>query len=173
MSLGLPKGQNYLVPHDPNWSTLFEEERRRLRTVLSPDAIDIEHIGSTAVPGIYAKPIIDVAVAARSHTLADGWEDAMSSLGYDYPGDIGIPGHRIYGRDPDVRRFLVHVVDAGGPQWRRLVGFRDILLANPQLALEYEALKLEAAAKYPTGPRSRYTAEKAGFIDQSLTRHSD
>lgn len=132
------------------------------------DAIDIQHIGSTAIPGIYAKPIIDITVAARSHTLADDWQDAMASLGYDYPGDVGIPGHRIYGRDRDIRRFLVHVVDVDGPQWKRLIAFRDILLDDPQLAREYESLKLEKAAKYPTGPRSRYTEEKASFIDEVL-----
>ena len=92
MSLGLPKGQNYLVPHDLSWRRQFEEERRRLRAVLGADASDIQHIGSTAVPGIHAKPIVDIVVAARSHTLADDWQDAMASLGYDYPGDIGIPG---------------------------------------------------------------------------------
>lgn len=172
MSLGLPKGQNYLVPHDPGWAALFEEERRRLHTVLGQDAIDIQHIGSTAVLGIHAKPIIDIAVAARDYTMADDWQDGMASLGYDYPGDIGISGHRVYGRDHDVRRFLVHVLDADGAQWKRLIGFRDILLHDAQLAREYEMLKLEATAKYPTGPRGRYTDEKASFIAEVLTRRS-
>ena len=172
MSLGLPKGQNYLVPHDPSWRRQFEEERRRLRAVLGADASDIQHIGSTAVPGIHAKPIVDIVVAARSHTLADDWQDAMASLGYDYPGDIGIPGHRVYGRDGDIRRFLVHVVDADGLQLRRLIGFRDMLLGDPQLAREYEALKLEAAAKHPTGPRKSYTDEKATYIEEVLARRA-
>jgi GrpB-like predicted nucleotidyltransferase (UPF0157 family) len=82
VSLGLPKGQNYLVPHDPSWARQFEEERRQLRAILRADAIDIQHIGSTAVPGIHAKPIIDILVAARSHTLADDWQDALPRRRY-------------------------------------------------------------------------------------------
>jgi GrpB-like predicted nucleotidyltransferase (UPF0157 family) len=154
-SLGLPGGQSRLVEPDPAWPRLFEEERQRLRSVLPLEVTEIEHIGSTAVPGLRAKPIIDIAVAARSHTLADDWQDAMASLGYDYPGDIGISDHRIYGRDRDARRFLVHVVDAGGQRWRDLLRFRDLLRDDPRLRSDYEALKADAAARFPTGPRSR------------------
>lgn len=168
VSLGLPRGQTRLIPHDPGWADRFEEERLRLRSVLPPDVVDIQHVGSTAVVGIEAKPIIDIAVAAHSYRLADDWRGAMESLGYDYPGDIGIPDHRIYGRDRDVRRFLVHVVDAYGPRWRQLLRFRDLLRADAALAAAYEAVKAEAAAKYPTGPRSGYTSAKAEFIERAL-----
>jgi GrpB-like predicted nucleotidyltransferase (UPF0157 family) len=164
MALGLPHGQNYLVPHDPSWARLFDEERWKLRSVLPTDAVDIQHIGSTAVPGLLAKPIIDVAIAAPSYTLADDWQDAMASLGYDYPGDIGIQDHRIYGRDPGIRRFLVHVVDAGGVLWRQFLQFRDLLIADQKQAAEYEAVKLAAATRYPTGVRSQYTDAKARYI---------
>ena len=169
MALGLPHGQNYLVPHDPEWLTQFEAERARLRGALAAEAMDIQHIGSTAVPGIRAKPIIDIAIAARAYTAADGWQDQMASLGYDYPGDIGIPEHRIYGRDRDVRVFLVHVVDGDGMRWRNFIQFRDRLLSDRPLALEYEALKLDAAKEYPVG-RGRYTDVKASFIDRVLAR---
>jgi GrpB-like predicted nucleotidyltransferase (UPF0157 family) len=170
MTLGLPVGHNYLVVHDPAWADLFEEERRRLRSALPADAIEIEHVGSTAVPGLKAKPIIDIAIAARRCALADDWQGAMASLGYDYPGDLGIAEHRIYGRDPGMRRFLVHVVDAGGPRWRDFLRFRDQLRGDPLLAAAYEALKLHAAAMYPTGSRSGYTRAKAEFIESALAR---
>lgn len=122
MSLGLPRGHNYLVRYDPDWPRLFEEERTRLRSALAGEAVDIQHVGSTAVSGLRAKPIIDIAMGAQSHTMVDQWRDAMASLGYDYAGDIGIPDHRIYGRDPDIRRFLVHVVDFDGARWRESFG---------------------------------------------------
>ncbi len=157
----------YLVLHDPDWAKLFEEEKGKLRSVLPPEALDIQHVGSTAIPGLQAKPIIDIAIAAQHHTLADEWQDAMASLGYDYPGDIGFPEHRIYGRERDIRRFLVHVVDANGLQWRQYIFFRDRLRANSKLAKEYEALKLNAAAKYPTG-RSSYSNAKSSFIEGVL-----
>lgn len=168
VSLGVPPGQTFLVPHDPRWATLFERERQRILLVLSSSARDVQHVGSTAIPGIRAKPIIDIVIAAPSYMMADDWQEAMSSLGYDYPGDIGIPEHRIYGRDRDKRRFLVHVVDADGAQWKRLVGFRDALLSDATLATDYEKLKMKAAAKHAIGPRGMYTDEKAGFIAQVM-----
>lgn len=168
MTLGLPPGQNFLVPHDPEWAILFEDERARIRAVLSADATEIQHVGSTAVPGIHAKPIIDIAIAARSHTVADDWRDRMASIGYDYPGDIGIPDHRIYGRDRQVRCFLVHVVDAGGTVWRNYIRFRDRLQVDRALAMEYEALKLGAAREHPIG-RDLYTRSKASFIEMVLS----
>jgi GrpB-like predicted nucleotidyltransferase (UPF0157 family) len=168
MSLGLPQGHNYLVPHDPEWPKLFEGERMRLRSVLPAEAVDIQHIGSTAVPGLLAKPIIDIAIGARSYSMAEQWQEAMASLGYDYPGDIGIPDHRIYGRDPGTRRFLGHVVDFGGTRWNQFIRFRDLLIAEPRLAAEYEVVKQQAARKHPTGVRSRYTEAKAGYIDGVL-----
>lgn len=173
MSLGLPHGHNYLVSHDPDWARLFEEEAQRLRSVLPPAAMEIQHVGSTAIPGLRAKPIIDIAIAARSYTLAGDWQNAMASLGYEYPGDIGIPEHRIYGRDPGIRRFLVHVVDAGGLRWRQFLDFRDALMADPRLAAEYEAVKLAAATKHPTGMRHRYTDFKAAFIEKVLAGDSE
>jgi GrpB-like predicted nucleotidyltransferase (UPF0157 family) len=168
MSLGLPAGQNFLVPHDPGWARLFDEEGTRLRSVLPSDALDIQHVGSTAVPGLRAKPIIDIAIAARHHALADTWQEPMASLGYDFPGDIGIPDHRIYGRDPGIRRFLIHVVDAGGPRWSQFIQFRDRLRADPQLAAQYEAAKTAAAARYPSGVRAQYSAAKTSFIEAVL-----
>jgi GrpB-like predicted nucleotidyltransferase (UPF0157 family) len=173
MSLGMRGGQNYLVPPNPRWFTLFEEESSRLRSVLPPEAVEIQHVGSTAVPGLHAKPIIDIAIAATDHRVADEWQGSMWSLGYDYPGDIGIPDHRIYGRDPDMRRFLVHVVDADGQRWRDLLRFRDLLRRDPQLAVAYHAAKAEAASKYPTGPRSRYNDAKAEFIERVLLQKSE
>ena len=170
MTLGLPHGRNFLVPHDPEWPDLYENERGRLREVLPAEALDIQHVGSTAVPGVKAKPIIDIAVAAKGHRLADDWRDAMASLGYDYPGDIGIHDHRIYGRDPGVRRFLIHVVDAGGHRWDDFLRFRDLLRGDPDLAGAYQAVKEQAAARYPDG-RGRYTTAKAEFIERVLSRH--
>ena len=80
MSLGLPHGHNYLVSHDPEWARLFEGEAQRLRSVLPPAATEIQHAGSTAVAGLRAKPIIDIAIAARSYALADDWQETMADF---------------------------------------------------------------------------------------------
>jgi GrpB-like predicted nucleotidyltransferase (UPF0157 family) len=170
MSLGLPQGENRLVPHDPQWSTFFDRESRRLRAVLPAEAVEIQHVGSTAVPGLRAKPIIDIAIAATDHRLADEWQVAMSSIGYDYPGDIGIPEHRIYGRDRGIRRFLIHVVDREGQRWKDLLRFRDLLRWDPQLAASYQAVREAAATRYSAGPRASYTNAKAEFIERVLAQ---
>jgi GrpB-like predicted nucleotidyltransferase (UPF0157 family) len=172
MSLGVPQGQTFLVAHDPQWFDMFEEESRKLRAALPREALEIQHVGSTAVSGLRAKPIVDIAIAATDHRLADEWQAALNSLGYDYPGDIGIPEHRIFGRDPGIRRFLLHVVDAGGQRWRDLLRFRDLLRQDPQLAAAYEALKVEAALRHAAGPRGDYTKAKAEFIERVLARAS-
>jgi GrpB-like predicted nucleotidyltransferase (UPF0157 family) len=173
MVLGLPLGHNYLVPYDSAWPQLFEQELGQLRSVLPADALEIQHVGSTAVPGLPAKPIIDIAIAAPSHRLANDWQQGMASIGYDYPGDIGIPDHRIFGRDPEARRFLVHVVDAASPRWRDFLLFRDRLRSDPQLAADYAAVKQRAASAHPTGLRSSYTKAKADFIEAVLGHLSD
>ena len=95
------------------------------------------------------------------------WQVHMASLGYDYPGDIGIPDHRIYGRDPGVRRFLVHVVDAHGQRWRDLLRFRDLLRQDPELATTYQVVKERAASRYPTGVRGKYTSLVSSAVDHS------
>ena len=140
--------------------------------MLPQEALEIQHVGSTAVPDLRAKPIVDIAIAATDHRLADEWQVAMSSLGYDYPGDIGIPAHRIFGRDPGVRRFLVHVVDAEGQRWRDLLRFRDSLRKDHRLAAAYETVKQEAASRHATGPRGGYTQAKAEFIERVLAQTS-
>lgn len=167
MTLGLAHGHNVLKKHESRWKTLFEEERARLTDLLGNKIIDIQHIGSTCIPNIQAKPIIDIAIGVQEYTLADSIQEEMASIGYDYPGDIGIPEHRIFGRDPNKRKFLVHIIKYQGTNWNNLIAFRDKLLKEPTLALQYEAVKIKAINQYPTG-RAEYTDFKSQFVEQAL-----
>jgi hypothetical protein len=99
--------------------------------------------------------------------MADEWQDRMAAIGYDCPGDIGIPDDRIYGRDRLLRRFLVHVVDADGTPWRNYIRFRELLLSDRALAVGSEALTVSAAKEHPVG-RDLFTRFKASFIARVL-----
>jgi GrpB-like predicted nucleotidyltransferase (UPF0157 family) len=163
--LGLEAGANRLVAHNPLWARAFGEEAARLAAALGPAALAIEHYGSTAVPGLRAKPILDlqVGVAHIDHGLA--FIEPMAALGYDYAGSQGIPDHHIFGRGV-ARTHLVHVVIHGAEAWARTLRFRDRLRADAALRAAYEALKTNIADTAIS--RAAYTAGKTEFIEAAL-----
>ncbi|HWA60967.1 MAG TPA: GrpB family protein [Caulobacteraceae bacterium] len=159
--LGLETSANRLVDYNPLWPRAFEEEAGRIRAAVGDLALAIEHYGSTAVPGLRAKPILDLLVGVAD--IDDGLEmvGPMAGLGYDYSDNHGIPEHHIFGR-PTVRAYLVHVVVHGGDQWERCLRFRDRLRASADLRSEYQALK-ERLAREATS-RAAYTDGKTAFV---------
>jgi ribosomal-protein-alanine N-acetyltransferase len=162
--LGLRRGAVRLVPHTPRWAELYREEEARLRAALDGVLVDVQHFGSTAVPGIHAKPILDVLLAVRR--MDDVFErlPQLEALGYEYVPGAGVPGHHVFGK-AQPRTHLLHVVEHGGPSWRENLWFRDRLRAEPALAAEYDTLKAQLARAHP-GDRARYTAEKSAFIQR-------
>jgi GrpB-like predicted nucleotidyltransferase (UPF0157 family) len=159
--LGLEQGVNRLVNYNPQWPHAFAEEAARIRSALSPLALAIEHYGSTAVPNLRAKPIIDllIGVADIDHGLQ--MIEPMTSLGYDYAGSQGIPESHIFGRGQP-RTHLAHVVVYGADQWMASLAFRDRLRTDADLRVEYQALKERLAAE--TTSRAEYTAGKSEFV---------
>jgi GrpB-like predicted nucleotidyltransferase (UPF0157 family) len=169
MSLGLPFPAVRLAAYTPAWAAAYAEERDRILSVLGERALGIEHVGSTAIPGISAKPIIDIAVAVPTLSSAHEFAPDLAGIGYDDAGDGGVPGQRIFGRGPRVRTHLMHVVVAGGLEWRNYLRFRDALLSDAALAKEYDSLKRALAAQFPDDRRS-YTSAKGEFIQRVLER---
>ena len=165
--LGLRHDQNRLVPYDPRWATGFERERARLARTLAGIALGIEHYGSTAVPGLPAKPILDIIVGVSP---LDHWTEChepLLALGYDYAENAGVPGRHIFGRgrDRSERTHLLHVVEFGAESWTSNLAFRDALRTSPELQARYLALKNTALSAAPEG-RAAYNALKAGPIAQ-------
>lgn len=161
--LGLAQNVQLLVPHNPLWTTAFDEEVARLHPALARVALAVEHYGSSAVPGLAAKPIIDIQVGVARIEDAVELVAPMAALGYDDAGSQGILEHRIFGRG--VRRtFLVHVVPFGSEQWWRGLRFRDRLRADAALREEYQRLKEALVAS--TASRAAYTAGKASFVER-------
>jgi GrpB-like predicted nucleotidyltransferase (UPF0157 family) len=167
MSLGVPFPAVRLEAYSPAWADAYAEERGRIQSVLADRILGIEHVGSTAIPGICAKPIIDIAVAVPTLSSAEEFAPVMATIGYDYAGDGGVPGHRIFGRGPRVRTHLMHAVVANGEEWRNYLAFRNALLNDDALAKEYDSLKRALAAQFPND-RPSYTSAKGRFIERVL-----
>jgi GrpB-like predicted nucleotidyltransferase (UPF0157 family) len=129
-----------LAAYDPRWPQLYEQEAIFLAAALAP-VLATEHVGSTSVPGLAAKPTIDIAVGVPSLSLPKtAWEE-MERLSYRYGGDQGRPQHVFRKGEVVPWQFLVHVVEHGGPMWRDFVCFRDYLRTNPAEAARYARLK--------------------------------
>jgi GrpB-like predicted nucleotidyltransferase (UPF0157 family) len=131
-----------LVVVGAEWSVRFAEERSRIAEALSGGAFDIRHIGSTAIPGIIAKPILDMAVAIHDFESGHALVPALVALGYTYRGENGIPRRHYFERG-DI--YHLHVFDQESLDWRRHLRFRDRLLASPELARRYSEVKRFAA----------------------------
>jgi len=165
--IGLKHNHNLLVDYDPQWPSLFEEEKDRLQSVLLGLPRGIEHYGSTAVPGFRAKPIIDILIGILPSGDWVRCQQPLESLGYDYAERAGVPGHHIFGRGRDLseRTHLVHIVEFNGPSWRSNLAFRDALRTNLRLREEYLIAKQAAVELAPEG-RGRYNALKQAFFAQ-------
>jgi len=132
----------------------------RLAGIFDGQALGIEHIGSTAVPGLCAKPIVDVLVGLRALELSDEQVAAMGTLGYEYLGEFGIPGRLFFRKAP--RTHHVHVVEHGGEHWDRQLVFRDALRTDAEERQRYDAFKRRLVAE--GHPRDVYSELKTPFI---------
>jgi len=151
-----------LVVVGAEWAARFAEERSRIAEALSSSALDIQHIGGTAIPGITAKPVLDIAVAIRDFEPGHALVPALVALGYNYRGENGIPRRHYFERG---ELYHLHVFDDGSLDWQRHLRFRDRLLASPELAARYSQVKL-AAARESGGRRERYQNLKTSFIEE-------
>ncbi len=155
-----------VVPHDPRWTDEFKREAQRLRAVFGENLVEVHHIGSTAVPGLAAKPIVDVLPVVRDIHLVDALNDDMTTLGYTARGEFGLPGRRYFTRDENgARTHNVHVYEAGNPEIERHLAFRDYMISHPGEARAYGRLKEELAKRFPTDFEA-YMDGKDAFIQE-------
>jgi len=165
--IGLERGVVRLVPYDEDWKHAFEEEKQRLQAVIGDYVLDIQHIGSTAISGGVAKPIIDIAIAVESFEDAFVCVEPIEQIGYEHMGEYGIARrHYFVKRNPHTTHH-VHMYEPGHCDWQDQLLFRDYLLAHPEMVDEYTALKLHLAEQYPLD-REAYTNGKESFIRHVL-----
>ena len=135
-----------IVDYDHSWPVLFEKERKLLQNILGDIAKAIHHIGSTSVPGLAAKPIIDILMEVTSVNTLDGFNDELFAVGYEARGEFGIPGRRYFKKGGNDRTHHIHAFNSGDFNLTRHLAFRDYLRHHPDVASEYAALKMEIAA---------------------------
>src|SRR5215470_8103728 len=153
-----------VVPYDPSWPARFAEERTALARVLAPWlAGPIEHIGSTAVPGLVAKPVIDIMAAVSSLDASRPALRAVAALHYVYFPYRPEIMHWLCKPSDEVRTHHLHLVPYGSALWHERLAFRDRLRADARIAAEYAALKLALAARYELD-REAYTDAKEPFV---------
>lgn len=135
--------------YDQEWSSLYEREIGVIKRILGSNLLSIHHIGSTAVPGLQAKPIIDIMPVVKDIDEVDKCNEAMIEAGYHPRGENGIIGRRYFHKGKDNRTHHMHIYEKGSKDITRQLAFRDYLRAHPHRAAAYGSLKMELAKQYP------------------------
>jgi GrpB-like predicted nucleotidyltransferase (UPF0157 family) len=166
--LGLDRKSVELAAYRKEWKTLFEREAELLRSIFGDYALAIEHIGSTAIPGIKAKPIIDIMVGVGDLAEVEKYLPLLEEIGYEDRGESGIAGRRYFRKGTStISTHHLSIVKLGGNIWRRQILFRDYLRENAEAAREYGKLKKDLAIKFKND-RAAYTEGKTEFVDEIL-----
>ena len=148
-----------IVPYDSNWPTIFEEEAKLLKQALGSNCITIYHIGSTSIPGLSAKPILDILPVVKDILEVDQATEAMERLGYEVKGEAGMAFRRFF----QTGNHNVHVYQEQDPEISRYLKFRDWMRSHPDDALAYATLKLTLAQKFPQDIL-KYCSGKDAFV---------
>ena len=155
-----------IVEYRPEWRKLFEDEKRILQTALGEVSAQIEHIGSTAVAGLAAKPVIDLMVGLEDFSIADNLVPKIEALAYEYikKYEAVMPFRRFFIKEQaGIRTHQIHLVGIGSEFWERLILFRDYLRQNPGVAAKYALLKKELAG-HEWADANEYADAKTEFI---------
>jgi GrpB-like predicted nucleotidyltransferase (UPF0157 family) len=166
-SLGLESGTVRVVEYDPNWPALFAAEAERLRQACELP-LRLEHIGSTAVPGLCAKPVLDILAEHPSDRAALDYVAPLERAGYVHRGDRGIAGHQFFRRGQP-RAYHIHLVAELSRLSQEYLAFRDYLRSDAGAASRYGDLKQALAARFPRD-REAYIEGKSAFVAQILYR---
>ena len=169
MSIGLVKGTVSLEPHNIQWEILAKETIERLKRILGNDMVAAEHIGSTSILKIHAKPIIDIAVGVTGFEKMMKHNDELKEAGIIYRREDH-PGQHLYicgDFENNIHTHYIHVVIWGESEWNNYINMRDYLNANDEKAMEYSKLKVQLAEEY-SDHRIAYTEGKHEFIEKIL-----
>ena len=164
MVLGLKRGTIRLEPHCHEWPRLFAQEECAIRAALGHLVLDVQHIGSTAVPGLLAKPILDIGVAVRHSADVGPCVAPLAALGYQFLGDRRCAGDWFFAKgSDDLCTHYVHMVEHTSSAWANYLAFRDALATDERVRTEYASLKLRLAVE-SGGSRDAYATGKDQFV---------
>ena len=166
-----------VVEYNPSWPVLFEKERKLLQNILGDILVAIHHIGSTAIPGLAAKPIIDILMEVTAVAVLDGLNDELRAIVYEPKGEFGISGRRYFKKGGEDRTHHIHAFASGDFNLIRHLAFRDYLRTHPDVAAEYAELKMRIAAtcnndiyRYCDGKDEYVKRIEARAVDEMMER---
>ncbi|MEZ4735326.1 MAG: GrpB family protein [Caldilineaceae bacterium] len=160
--LGLARGTVALHPYADEWPALFQAEAAQLQAAIGAHVLDIQHVGSTSIPGLPAKPILDIGVAVENFEAATVCIQPLAAMGYRYRGEMGIPRRHYFVKGDPVTHHL-HMNEIHSADWQQQIAFRDYLRQHPEAVHAYATLKAHLASQFPDA-RLAYTESKSGFI---------
>ncbi|HEK9102461.1 GrpB family protein [Bacillus pfraonensis] len=152
-----------VVPYENHWIEKFQIEEKRLKEAM-PEPVKVHHIGSTSVPGLAAKPIVDMIMEVEDIERVDNWNERFEELGYIVKGENGIAGRRFFIHGTEEKRsYHLHVFETGNSEITRHLAFRDYMMAHCEEAESYASLKKDLAEKF-TYNGEQYTEGKTDFV---------
>ena len=156
-----------VLPYDAAWESAFEAIRAEIQTALGDLMLGIEHVGSTSVKGMSAKPCIDIDVVIRDYSVFDAVVQKLDAIGYIHEGDLGIKDREAfkYADKPHLMTHHLYVCPRDSEELHRHIAFRDFLRKNPEAVKEYSMVKEKAAALFPD-EIEQYIAFKAPCIEE-------
>lgn len=156
-----------VLPYDEQWKQDFLKIKAELANALGQLAIGIEHVGSTSVQGLSAKPIIDIDVVIKGYTILEDVISALGEIGYQHEGNLGIVGREAFKYDgkEHLKMHHLYVCPEDSPELRKHIAFRDFLRVHPEAVREYSRIKEEGAKQYPNDIE-RYIEHKSPFIEK-------
>lgn len=154
-----------VVPHREEWAIRFLEEKKKLKDIFGELALHIYHIGSTAIPNIHAKPVIDIMIEVSDIHKVDQLNEMMEDQGYEAKGENGIANRRYFQKGGDNRTHHVHVFEKGNDEIERHLAFREYMIAHPEEAKRYSELKQQLSKEFLKDPIG-YTDGKDAFIKE-------
>ncbi|MCX6764168.1 MAG: GrpB family protein [Candidatus Nealsonbacteria bacterium] len=162
--IGLQRKKVKLLPYNPNWEKLYKKEEKLIRSVIGEYIKDIQHVGSTSIPGAKAKPIIDIAIGVESLKIGKKCIKPLKKLGYQYAYDSKIGGQHFFAKGKEKNRtHYIHMIKLNGRYWKNCILFRDYLRKHKDIIKKYNNLK-EKLAKIYKDDRDTYTIKKSSFI---------
>jgi len=165
-SLGLESGVVRLVEYDARWPELFAAEEQRIRVECGTLPLRLEHVGGTSIPGMCAKPVLDIVAGRPPGSQAQDYVSALKRAGYEPRGEKGVPGREFFRRGQP-RAYHLHLVEMGSPLWRDYLAFRDYLRAHADAARQFASLKRALAAQFPWD-REAYINGKSARVQEIL-----
>jgi GrpB-like predicted nucleotidyltransferase (UPF0157 family) len=168
--IGLQRKKVRISSYNSEWKKIYKKEKELLLSVLGDQILNIQHIGSTSVPGVKSKPIIDIVVVVKKIKDAENLIESVEKLGYEYKHEAGVRGRRFFVKGSEKNRtHYIHMVKLDGKQWKNLTNFREYLLEDKKNIKEYNELK-ESLAKEYKDDRDTYTKKKSIFISKAIKK---